>query len=77
MTPHEKMVEEVVMNELARDMDLMPLVLAGHVKATRVMMYRMQWRAYALGITDKLEFDSGTLKSTALRAPYSGVAMLR
>ncbi|MGB8605177.1 hypothetical protein [Bradyrhizobium sp.] len=57
MTPHEKMVEEVVMNELARDMDLMPLVLAGHVKATRVMMYRMQWRAYALGITDKLEFD--------------------
>ena len=46
MTPHEKMVEEVVMNELARDMDLMPLVLAGHVKATRVMMYRMQWRAY-------------------------------
>ena len=54
-------------------MDLMPLVLAGHVKATRVMMYRMQWRAYALGITDKLEFESGTLKSTRLERRTAGL----
>ena len=46
----ERMVEEVVIGELARDMDLMPLVLAGHKKATCVFLYRQQWRAYILGL---------------------------
>lgn len=53
---YQRMAEEVVTNSLARDMDLMPLVFAGHVKATKVFLYRMQWRSYILGLG---VFDDG------------------